>query len=185
MKKPLIPIVAIALTVIAAYWYFSPYLTMYAMRTAIQARDAHAFNAHVDYPSVRETLKSELAGRAAAKMDERGSPASGAEALGRALGLALIAPMVDALVRPEVMMRAIDEGAIDIRGRPGHERSGDAPDVRTDRVGRRWTVEREGLDRVIVSRRDQDQDGSSAVAAVLERRGFADWRLTRIRLSGR
>lgn len=178
MKKWLVSIIVAAVFVTAAWWYFSPYLVMLSMRSEIEARDAEAFSAHVDYPSVRESLKAQLAARVSGQASDPDKRISDAESLGKALGRALIAPMVDALVRPEVVMRAMDQGVLEPRGNPGPKGRNDGPDA-----GRKaWKVEREGTDRVVVAREDPEQNGKRMVAVVFDRRGFADWRLTELRL---
>lgn len=178
MKKWAVSILVAAVSVTGAWWYFSPYLVMLSMRSAIEARNAEAFNSHVDYPSVRESLKAQLAARVPGQASDPDKRVSDAESLGKALGRALIAPMVDALVRPEVVMRAMDQGVLEPRGNPGPEGRGE----KSDAGSKAWKVEREGADRVVVVRKDPDQNGKRMVAVVFDRRGFADWRLTALRL---
>lgn len=160
---------------LGAYWYYSPYLAMSSMQTAAQNNDADTVNEHVDYPKLRESLKGQMS----AMMTERLGKASstGAEALGAALGMAMVHQFVEAFVRPEAVMQAMKSGKLDPKaseGSPAREGNAKKPD---------WTVERKGADKVIAYARDPEAaDSSRAVGLVFERYGFAKWKLTEIRM---
>jgi hypothetical protein len=49
--------VLLGMTALAAYWYWSPLLTMRTMRAAAEEKDADRFNQYVDYARLRESLK--------------------------------------------------------------------------------------------------------------------------------
>ena len=98
--------VAAALIVIAAgaLWYFeSPLWTLKSIKEAAQSGDADALNAYVDYPALRQSLKTQLTARMAA---ETRKDQSGLGALGMAVGVAMMGPMIDGLVSP-AGMRAV------------------------------------------------------------------------------
>ncbi|MCX7275419.1 MAG: DUF2939 domain-containing protein [Burkholderiales bacterium] len=177
MKKWVTAIIITAAGATTGYWYLSPYLIMLSMRAAIKANDAQAFNARVDYPSVRESLKIQLAALAFEQTDESGRRIRGAEALGRTLGLAMINPMVDALIRPETMMRVMDQGVIDFQKNPGSDTPSNAPASAKPA----WKLERAGMDRVLVLQDDKHPSRKRRIAVVFDRRGFADWKLTELR----
>lgn len=93
-----IGVVAAIFVVAAVAWYFgSPYYTLSQMKAAAQANDPDGLSAHVDYPALREDLKSEFM---AHMMAEAQKDESGFGALGMALGSAMIGPMVDGMVSP-------------------------------------------------------------------------------------
>lgn len=99
--------VAAALIVIASstLWYFeSPAWTLKGMKDAAQSHDADALNAYIDYPALRESLKTELMAR---MMAEAQKDKSGFGALGMALGSAMMGPMIDGLVSPAGMRAAL------------------------------------------------------------------------------
>jgi uncharacterized membrane protein YvbJ len=80
-KKWKIAAVVAALIVIASstLWYFeSPAWTLKGMKDAAQSHDADALNAYIDYPALRESLKSELMARmmVEARKDRSGSARS-------------------------------------------------------------------------------------------------------------
>lgn len=98
MKKLAI-VVAVLLLALAAWLAAGPWLTIRAMRAAIEADDAAALAAQVDFPAVRASLKRQFADRIvrAAGPDARSS-VLGAIALHAATGAGSVA--VDALVNP-------------------------------------------------------------------------------------
>jgi type II secretion system protein G len=104
---------------IGAYWYWSPYLVMRQMREAAIHADADEFNDHVDYPKLRESLKGQLSARITGEMANQSNSGNDFEragaAFGSMLGLALVDRMVDAVVRPEMVMRAIENGKFQLQ----------------------------------------------------------------------
>lgn len=123
--------IAIAL-VLAAYWYWSPVLAVHQMRSAAQAGDADAFNDHVDYPKLRESLKGQLSAalvqHLASQPQSENEFAKAGTALGAMLGKAMVDNLVDAFVRPELVMRAMQEGKMVPKGssppRPASQTAG-------------------------------------------------------------
>lgn len=113
-KRVLAAACAVAVLGVAGYWYWSPYLVMRQMRNAAANVDADSFNDHVDYPKLRESLKGQLSARIAGELESQSNPGS---AFGTMLGLALVDKLVDAVVRPEMIMRAMEDGNFQLQGR--------------------------------------------------------------------
>ena len=97
-------VVAVVIAFFGSYWYYSPYLALNKIRDAAQRKDADAFNEWVDYPKVRESLKGQIAAVMAKKAASSNDEYS---LFGTMLGMALVNLMVDALVRPESVMQAM------------------------------------------------------------------------------
>lgn len=160
-----IPAAALATVLaVAAYWYWSPLLVVHQMKQAVQAHDVEAFNSHVDFPALRENMKDEIAGR----------PDNGVlGGLGRMLG----GVMVDAFVRPEAVMFVLEHGDF---AKKRHEQRADdaapAPDSppQTGDAKPKWVAERDGVNRYVVH--------NDKIALVFVRSGFADWKLSELRL---
>jgi type II secretion system protein G len=267
--KASVVVVAIA---VAAYWYWSPLLAVHQLRTAAREGDADSFNDRVDYPRLRESLKGQFSALMAEQLGgatNGGSDAARAgSALGAMLGMTLVDRMVDAMVRPEFVMKAMQEGRFALG------RSGDAADARekaksadistleqalklyrlenqfypstsqglqalvtrptvgkvppnwrpildrlpVDPWGRpyqyglaengeievaslgpptgagsgaaaaesspasSWSTERKGVNKAIFHLKDRKDDSEKALAIVLERSGFATWKMTEVRL---
>ncbi len=177
---------------LGAYWYWSPFLAIHQLRAAAKAGDADAFNERVDYPRLRESLKGQLSAAIGDRMGD-GEPTNGAARAGAVLGslfaTALSDRMVDAFVRPEVVMRVMQEGKLlpksdHRRGRrdqenPPEEASGSESSRSRTPV---WSTERTSVDKLILYARDAGQPEEKRTGLVFERRGFASWQLTEIRL---
>jgi hypothetical protein len=171
---------------IAAYWYWSPYLAMHQMRNAVASADADSFNEHVDYPKLRDSLKGQFSARITGGLSAQprsdNAIANAGAALGSMLGLALVDKMVDAVVRPETVMQAMKNGTLRTRERT-QEREETAASGSADAQARKvdWRMERQGVDQMLlyVNRAVQDK---RETAFVLHRDGFANWKLTEIRL---
>jgi hypothetical protein len=166
---------ALALTAAAVggYWYYSPHLALKSMQTAAQEKDADKFNEHVDYPKLRESFKGQMSAMMAEQLGKSGS--TGAEAWGAMLGAAMANQFVDALVRPEVVMKAMQSGEFNPKAAGGSSQS-------SENKKPSWTLERKGTDKVIAYGTDPtSSDKSKALGVVFERYGFADWKLTEVR----
>ena len=97
--KPLLVLLAIAFLVWA---YFAPQLTVHSMLKAAQRGDAEALAAHVDFPALREDLKSQFSVAAAERIGGDGS--GGWRDFGAALATSAAAPAIDAMVSEQGLM---------------------------------------------------------------------------------
>lgn len=175
---------------IAAYWYWSPYLVMHQMRSAARSADADSFNDHVDYPQLRDSLKGQLSARMTEELASHPGSGNALEqagtVLGSILGLALVDRMVDAVVRPDMLMRAMENGKFQLRDGSAQERDRLPPPDAADapaKPGVAWHIERKGTDKVFIHvDRDASKSKKSGTTLVMRRAGFANWKLTEIRL---
>ncbi len=183
---------ALAVAAIAAYWYWSPHLAIRNMQAAAQAKDADAFNDYVDYPKLRESFK----GQFSALMTERLGESTAAEnpfaALGTMMAMAMVGNLVDAMVRPEAVMRIMEDGKLAQPGKQSTDAppapSGTAPQTGTaspDGGKPKWDFERKGVNKLIayaVEPNKADALATDRFGVVFQRSGFADWKLTEVRL---
>lgn len=162
---------AVALLLVAGGFYFgSPYLAVRALQTAAAEGDKDALEQKVDFPAVRESLKSQMSAALMTKMqtdpEMKDNPFA---ALGAALLPTMINGMVDAFVTPDAI-------AAMVRGQKPSEKatSGSNPDIASETE---WV----GLDRFRVKLRNTktDEEGPSLL---FERRGFASWKLIKMEL---
>jgi hypothetical protein len=185
----------VAIAAIAAYWYWSPYITVWQLQSAAQHRDADAFNRHVDYPALRESLKGQFSAMFADKLERpENDLAKAGSAIGTLIGMALVSPFVDAVVRPETMMRALQDGHLSPKIVPGDDASARAgseaqpPAVQSQQPQQeasKWSYRRHGANQVIAYANDvqkPDQPERDKLALVLQRSGFANWKLADLRL---
>jgi hypothetical protein len=182
-KRILSALAVLLIAGVAAYWYWSPYLAMRALRDAAVAADAGRFNERVDFPKVRESLKSQFSMRMTHEMDKQ--PARGNEIeraannFGSMLAHALVDKMIDTAVRPETIMFAMREGKFKIEN--GGTREGEPGTGERKKVV--WSTERQGLNTILFHIEGEGSgDRKDRMALVMQRQGFADWKLTDIRL---
>ncbi|MFZ2752704.1 MAG: DUF2939 domain-containing protein [Lysobacteraceae bacterium] len=97
------------------WMYFAPHLTVRSMRLAAERGDAGALAAHIDFPALRESVKSQFADA----MDERigGSDAASVfGALGMRLATAIADPMIDAMLTPQALSLMFSGGGLALDG---------------------------------------------------------------------
>jgi hypothetical protein len=189
-----------ALVAVAAYWYWSPFLAVRQLQSAAEKRDADAFNEHVDYQKLRASIKSQYSDRWADKFgktaDSDNDFARLGAAFGNIIGKAVVSPIVDALVRPETIMRAMQVGHLSITATD--KRPADTPpqsavnptnqtnvEPRNEHGKVTWAYERQGVNKVIAFATDPkhpDEQNEDKLGLVLQRSGFATWKLSEVRL---
>ena len=99
MNKKLIGALITIVVVICGYLYASPYLALNNIKKAAEAGDTEKLSTYIDYPSVRESFKSQV--KASVMKDMANSNSDGWEALGEMLAVAMVDKVVDAMVTPE------------------------------------------------------------------------------------
>ncbi|MEZ5538722.1 MAG: DUF2939 domain-containing protein [Pseudomonadales bacterium] len=97
MKKTLI---AIPVLLVLAYIVALPYITVYQIRDAVKNHDSSALSDHIDYPSVRQSLKDQLNAMLMGKMQGDDMKDNPFAALGMAFAGPIVDKMVDAYVTP-------------------------------------------------------------------------------------
>lgn len=167
---------AAVLVALVAYTVAGPWLTVNAIRSAVQDQDARALSRQVDFPAVRSSIKAQLRDRLARASGARaqGNPFA---ALGMGIASGMIGGAVDAMVTPTGL------GAI-MEGRKVWDRaSGLPPPTDSDAVARPRpfadaVYRYESPARFTVTASDED---GQPLVFVLTRRGLV-WRLSDIRL---
>ena len=181
---------------IAAYWYLSPYLAMWQLKSAAQNRDAAAFNEHVDYPRVRESLKEQFSimfTNKLGKPDGSGNAMAGVgAAFGAKLEMVMVNRFVDAIVRPETLMRVMQRGQLSPKAKepsdtlPASANNADLQagvEPKSNKL--KWDYERQGVNAVFayaIDPKKPDEGNQDKFGLVLQRSGFATWKLVEVRL---
>lgn len=174
--KIFVAILLAAALSVGAHWYYSPFLAMDSMVSAAKAKDADKFNEFVDYPSLRESFKGQFSAKMAEVMGKQSSNAF--SALGAMLGMTMINQMVDALVRPELVMKMMEEGKTQ---QPNKSASDKQTSNDSDTKAPKWEFERKGTDLVLATPIQEGSNDSQPVF-VFRRVGYANWKLTEVRL---
>ena len=182
----------LALAAVAGYWYWSPLLVIRNMQAAAQAKDADTFNDYVDYPKLRESVKGQFTALVTDSLAKSKASENPFAALGTMMALAMVGNVVDAMVRPEAVMHAMQDGKL---AQPGKQ-SSEAPPMSTGTARQtggasessgkaEWSYERKGANKLIAYATDPqrpDAPANDRLGIVFQRTGFADWKLTEVRL---
>jgi hypothetical protein len=168
MSRPKWIAAAGALLVLAAIaWYFaSPLYTLDRMRAAAEAGDSAALAAYVDFPALREDVKTDLTARL---MQDAQKEQGGLGPLGALLGAAVIGPVVEGLVSPAGLRAAFAAR----KGRGGETSSQPRGPVQ---VAEKPVIKRRGLSEFLVASEEEPDSG-----LVFVRHGLG-WRLSGIDL---
>lgn len=152
MRNKLIAIVAVILAAGLGWYLASPSLAMSGLKEAALSGSKEELEEKIDFPSVRESLKSQMRARLAtelAKEDE--NPFA---ALGSMLAMGLVDGMVDGLVTPEAMAALIKAGKL---------KRGETEQVSPESDGADWKIERNGIDEFVASPDGIEEPGPSLV----------------------
>lgn len=131
MRRWIIGLIAVLVVAGGVWLWGSPYLTLLQLKKAADARDLAAISARIDYPAVREDLKTQLHERL------EGSSGSALDRLGAAVAERFADPVVDAAITPEGMRAIFASAAVAQAARPSL--AGAKPEdmrVRRDSLGR-------------------------------------------------
>lgn len=175
MKKTLL---AIPVLLVLAYIVALPYITVYQIRDAVKNHDSSALSDHIDFPSVRQSLKDQLNAKLMGKMqgdDMKDNPFA-------ALGMAFAGPIVDKMVEAYVTPAGVAQLM-----------EGEKPSLKKKKIttpsdgattGAASEPEKEKpLDDVALgyksSNRFEVEDKKKGLRVVLRRQGL-DWKVTEI-----
>lgn len=159
-------------------WYFaSPSWAMSQLQTAATEGDTDRLEQSIDFPSVRESLKTELRAAMAAEMVKQQEDAEdGFAVLGSAFAMAMVDTMVDGFVNPESMAAMIEKGQMEreasIEAGEQSPREGQERDVE-------WSISREGISRFTAT--PVAGEGEPVPTLIFERNGIG-WKLSAIDL---
>ena len=165
-RKTKISVTVAALALVASYLFVSPWITIHQMRSAAEARDAEALSEHVDFPSLRQSLKDQMnvvVTKAMAK--EQDSFA----ALGAMFAGAMIEKLVDAMITPAGLRQMMAGQEVSLS-----DSLQDAREPFADVSG-----SYESLNRFVVTVPGEEGEPSRFI---LRREGFG-WKLTEIRVA--
>jgi hypothetical protein len=165
-----------ALLVVAATSAASPWWTLHRLQSAVARRDAGAVSAQVDFPALRDSVKSQVLasmGRDADKNND-GNPFA---AFGSALAMAFVNPLIDAIVSPAGVSAMVEHGRIAV-AQPQPQHAPEAADAEPVHDKPRYALAYRGWDRFAVTA----QDGGSFV---FRRDGLWTWKLAGIEMPRR
>ncbi|CDO37262.1 DUF2939 domain-containing protein [Novosphingobium sp. KN65.2] len=159
----------VGLLIAAGAWYLaSPVLAMSGLHDAVMSGDKDEMKERVDFPSVRESLKSQMRAYLVAEMaKEKDDNPFGA--LGAAFAMSLVDNLIDGIVSPEGMKAMVESGKM--KG-PEDTSSGGGRDVE-------WVIERHGFDRFVAV---PEVDEGEKVPRMIFKRDGVGWDLVEIEI---
>jgi hypothetical protein len=169
--KKYFALAAAVLAIVGAFYFGSPYWTASNFRDTITSGNVDDIEQTVDFPSVRESLKSQMNLALTEKMQNdpemQNNPFAG---LGMMLMPAIVEKAVDAYVTPEGLAKLAQGKAI------GDETPTEGADGELE-----FQTEWVGLDRFRVTIEGEEAEDTGA-GLLFERKGFADWKLIKLEL---
>ena len=181
MRKSTLAVLGIALLAVG-YYFASPYWTIHQIRGAAQAGQGDRLATYVDFPAMRESIKSQLVLMMQKEMQRpemKDNPFAG---FGQMLAANMITGMVDSMVTPDAVANMLASGRAPNHA-PGGKVAEHAPASAGEREVPRVRQGYEGLDTFKTILLDPTTDDEMLVA-VLSRQGLFSWRLTAVRLPG-
>jgi len=177
-------LVALAVVLAIGWLAASPYITLYQMKQAADARDGEALSEHVDFPSVRQSIKDQLNTRVARKMGTDSDDSGALAMIGASVASVLVDRMVDAYVTPTGIAEVMEGNPPGPRlwheGADEHPAEGENSKTPADREALRDKAKLSytSFSRFVVT--VPDKSGAEC-QLVLRRRGLG-WKLTEILL---
>ena len=83
--------------------FTGPQRALMSARTALAGNDIATLEKHIDFPAVREQVKAQIWAELMASSQKEGKVNEG-EMAGAALGMALVGPMLDAMITPQALV---------------------------------------------------------------------------------
>lgn len=176
-------LITLLLVGLGVWFYLTPYLAIRDMRSAALNRDAKTFCAYIDFPVLKDNLKSELNAKMLAEMNKdqklKDNPFSG---LAMTMGPAIVNNMVDGFVSP-AGIELLFKGDFN----PNQQGASQAPAVATQTFSSDFINEEKGelttgynsYDEFEVSYKPKTGGGSKLI---FERRGLWSWKLINMKL---
>ncbi|WP_296948797.1 DUF2939 domain-containing protein [uncultured Massilia sp.] len=158
----------------AASLVASPYWELQRLRAAVADHDAEAVSRRVDFPALRASVKDQLA--AAIARDRPRADGNPFAAVGQAMALAFLGPMVDAIVSPIGVIAMMESGRIHLSRREVPTQ-GHATDSAGAPARPRYAMSWRGWNEVVLASDQPDGGGF-----LFRRDGLWRWKLSGIEL---
>ena len=172
MRKRRVWAVGVAFLSVFGAYAGSPYWAARQLRVAAASGDIDAIEQLVDFPAVRESLKSQLTVMLTNKMNEdpnlKGNPFAG---FGMMLMPTMINNMVDGFVTPDAISAMATQGKV-------------AKNIKSEGSDSKVTYKYgyRGINRFGVAIKNREKPDERALTFVFDRRGLFSWRLVRIQM---
>jgi Protein of unknown function (DUF2939) len=99
-RGKIIAVIGLVLFAISIYIAASPYITVYQIKSAAERHDGEALSEHIEFPSVRQSLKDQMNAMLMKEMAKGETKDSPFAALGAAFAWLMVDKMVETFVTP-------------------------------------------------------------------------------------
>lgn len=175
MKKITLAAAAAAVAILATA-YASPYYALHQIKTAVAERNADALASHVDFPALRNSVKTQLEAAMAGSMQAASAGDNPFAAMGQAIAGAMMGKMVDAMVSPAGVVALVNKSAV---SPPAGADDGDGTGAGSTQKKADYSAGYTAGDRFAVRSKDGTQEG----ALILQRHGVWGWKLSAIEIA--
>ena len=165
---------AVAAIALVASAYASPYYALHQMKTAIADHNVDALASHVDFPALRDSIKSQLEKTMGDSIQAATASDNPFAAMGQAMVTAMLGKMVDTMVSPEGVAAMVSKSAVGAEADQNSPAAGGAQE-KTD-----YSVAYAGWDKFVVRAKAA---GDEKGGLVLQRHGLWNWKLSAIELT--
>jgi hypothetical protein len=177
MNKLVAALALIAALFLAAYGG-SPYWAVQQLREAARTGDQEKLEAHVDFPAVRDSIKSQLNAAIAERVQAEGDAENNPFAvLGAMLAPAIVEQAVNAYVTPDAIAKMVKDG----EAPTGADAVAPEEESAKEEDKAKLSYAYSSLDRFKATVTSEDQPDEPLVMT-MERRGMFGWKLVRIDL---
>jgi len=176
-------VAALALVLVGeAFYYGSPYWTVWRMQTAARAGEGDRLASYVDFPAVRESVRSQMQQKMLKLVQDETLKDNPFAAFGMALAGVMVNTMVDNMVTRESLVEMIRRGRAKVPSETTPASTptssvGNSEAATPPRIDRHY----EGADTFHVEMHDPATD-KAMLLLVLNREGWFGWKLTAIRM---
>lgn len=166
----------VAAIAIVATAYASPYYALHQIKTAVAERNADALASHVDFPALRDSVKTQLQTAMAGSVQAAGGSDNPFAAMGQAIAGAMMGKMVDAMVSPAGVVALVNKSAVSPQAGADDGASASTGDAR-EKAG--YSAGYTAWDTFAVRSKDGEKHG----ALLMKRHGLWGWKLSAIAIA--
>jgi len=179
-------LVAVAILLGVGAYFGSPYWTIHQIRNAAEAGQGDRLADYVDFPAVRESVKTQLAASMQKDLNGPKMKNNPFAALGQSLAVGLVNTMVDAMITPDGIANMIRSGHVARTAAPSAAATSAAPAPTAPAEPDNRPKLRQGYEGMNIFKAAllDPKTGEDLMEAVLSRQGMFAWRLTAISIPG-
>jgi hypothetical protein len=157
--------ILLAITLFGTWLFFTPYLAVNSMRSAAEAGDASKLASYVDFPALKENLKTSISAKISEAAKDQQS------FFGAAIAMAIVNPLIDSLVTPSslTMMMKGEKPSFDGKSSKSSKSQSDADIL----------MSYDGINRFIVTIKKKNEK-EKPLRLIYNRDGIFSWKLTAI-----